>query len=723
MIRWGKTYAGKVKSVVYLLLTLASFSVNGHGGHAGGGPRSVSLLDVRYPNISRALTAGYPDSFGLFSFWGRQPPEKLSVDGRTCQKTNFIALDIDDKYLYDANVELELTLRFAGGEVSQLVLAYDKSGSSGAYLPIDLSSQTDDVLQTVTLDLKDARFINRGIAGTDIAISSQETMFPAQTPLADTRFTLCDITMRVVKKQDKARPEKLSDVSILFQVQPSGDTTPVKFGLYDRNNRLMLPVSGLLSAPFYEYQRYIFSLRSGVPNERYWPSVNRNFMYSPGRVSFKLAPGVYRLIASKGPEYLSIEKTIRVPGEQYQSIIVPMEKVPFDVTQSWLSGDVHIHLERDQKNNPQVIQLMQAEGLGIGNLLSMSNLDRVHFKQPAWKDGGFWHQEQVTLVPGTESPRTAFRGHVLSLNVDSARHKTSDYLLYHKYLEFYAASGGISGYAHIGSEEFNGSWGLALDVPTGLVDFAEIMQNSQLRTGLWYEHLNIGHRLSPAAGSDFPYFDQPGAVRTLVAVEKQEQESAQAEAWMQGLKNGSVFVTNGPLVEAKLNGELPGSDIRSGRGGILSLSVAIDPGLDTLSYADIMYCGKAIKRIDLDGKSRFKSEIQLPELTSGWLAVYIKGHRFSQAHTGAFYLSDEKGESICRREFDTNINQMLEHLSALDAAEPDLSRELEYWSAHQLQDIFLQSRAELKKHIQKARNYYLKRRNQHADPTIPVEEF
>ena len=65
---------------------------------------------------------------------------------------------------------------------------------------------------------------------------------------------------------------------------------------------------------------------------------------------------------------------------------------------------------------------------------------------------------------------------------------------------------------------FNGRRGLALDVPFGLVDFIEVLQGGRLVTDTWYPFLNLGFKVNPAAGSDYPYFGPslPGVERYYV---------------------------------------------------------------------------------------------------------------------------------------------------------------------------------------------------------------
>ena len=114
----------------------------------------------------------------------------------------------------------------------------------------------------------------------------------------------------------------------------------------------------------------------------------------------------------------------------------------------------------------------------------------------------------------------------------------------------------MSGYAHQ-AELFNGRRGIALDVPFGIVDFVEILQQGRLPTDLWYGFLNLGYKLLPAAGSDFPYMDLPGVVRSYAKIDG----PFSVDAWFDAFRAGRIFVTNGPLLEVTANGRPLGDEL------------------------------------------------------------------------------------------------------------------------------------------------------------------
>ena len=64
--------------------------------------------------------------------------------------------------------------------------------------------------------------------------------------------------------------------------------------------------------------------------------------------------------------------------------------------------------------------------------------------------------------------------------------------------------GGMAGYAHWGS--FAGAErGMSIDVPLGKADFVEVLHFYKMNTDVLYQFWNLGFKVIPTAGSDFPW--------------------------------------------------------------------------------------------------------------------------------------------------------------------------------------------------------------------------
>ena len=129
----------------------------------------------------------------------------------------------------------------------------------------------------------------------------------------------------------------------------------------------------------------------------------------------------------------------------------------------------------------------------------------------------------------------------------------------------------MTGYAHHG-ELFNGRRGLAIDVPFGLVDFIEVLQGGRIATETWYNFLNLGFRILPVGGADWPYFGPtlPGVERTYVNVER----PFSVDAWLEGFRRGRAYVTNGPFLELSVNGQPMGAELNVPRGATIEIEAS-----------------------------------------------------------------------------------------------------------------------------------------------------
>src|SRR5207302_3359169 len=93
---------------------------------------------------------------------------------------------------------------------------------------------------------------------------------------------------------------------------------------------------------------------------------------------------------------------------------------------------------------------------------------------------------------------------------------------------------------------------LPVDVALGKVDYIEVLgfSDHKATTEVWYRLLNCGFHLPAAAGTDAManYASLRGPVglnRVYAAVQKGKGEIA---FWLDSLKHGNTFATNGPLL-------------------------------------------------------------------------------------------------------------------------------------------------------------------------------
>ncbi|MED5420419.1 MAG: CehA/McbA family metallohydrolase, partial [Pseudomonadota bacterium] len=311
-----------------------------------------------------------------------------------------------------------------------------------------------------------------------------------------------------------------------------------------------------------------------------WPSDNRYFFYVDGEYDADIPAGEYTLVISKGPEYRQVVQSLSIKSGAVARIETHLQRWVDMPERGWFSGDDHVHMARTPNDNASISAVMQAEDVHVTNVLQMGNPFDTHFHQYAFGKNGRYRMGDHALVPGVEDPRTAVRGHTISMNIEAVFRPADSYLRYDQIFAEYRSQGGLSGFAHVAGRLFNVERGLAIDVPLGAVDFVEVLQDGALETELWYDFLNLGFKLIPTAGSDFPYLGAPGSDRNYVYV----GDDFTVDAYFEALREQQTFVSTGPILDFTVNDQLMGADISAAPGDLLDIkaSASLNPDIGLL---------------------------------------------------------------------------------------------------------------------------------------------
>jgi hypothetical protein len=214
------------------------------------------------------------------------------------------------------------------------------------------------------------------------------------------------------------------------------------------------------------------------------------------------------------------------------------------------------------------------------------------------------------------------------------------YFLYHELFERLRAGGSVSGYAHVGSDWFGEIAGLALDVPFGIVDVVEVLQAYRLRIQPWYDFLNLGFRLTPIAGSDYPYVDPAGAVRFFAGIDG----PLTPDAWFDAIRNGRTFVSNGPMLSFHVGAATMGgtAEIEPGESLLLHGEADVNPDLDELERLELVMHGKVVAVVK--GPGRVEVEHRLTPEAGCWVAARAVGSNNTVAHSAPVYVTVGAGK-------------------------------------------------------------------------------
>jgi hypothetical protein len=146
-------------------------------------------------------------------------------------------------------------------------------------------------------------------------------------------------------------------------------------------------------------------------------------------------------------------------------------------------------------------------------------------------------------------------------------------------------------------------------------------------------------RLPPSAGSASGVLPNPvGYDRLYVQLDGE----LSYEKWWDGLKEGRVFVSNGPLLRCRANGQWPGHVFKTPAGQAIELKVeaALD-SRDPIRAIEIIQNGQTMRTISPSEWQRTGSVGTVHFRESGWFLVRATAavpETFRFASTGPFYV-------------------------------------------------------------------------------------
>ncbi len=485
----------------------------------GPDARLVQELDWHRPQIARAVAVNRSE-LGLGGSAWKIPAEVKELDGHRCVVGALIALDVDDAFAFDIDETVDLTVTYMAGRTTPFTVGWERNGGDGYALGSEVVPESGTGLRKITFRLARARLAGQGALGTDIAIGAAP----------DGTVALCDVELSRPSPQARSVPDAPFSLTVVDTA--TREQVPARVGLYaSEGGRMPLPSNDAISV-----HRFADDVRmQWLTPKGAWPLDHRSIFYIAGRYAATAPAGSYDLVVVRGPEYRTHRSRVKLVANGSNNLVVRLERYEDMPAAGWYSGESHVHLMRERTEDMDVWNQLAAEDLYVSNLVEMGNIATTYFPQPKWGREGIFSHRGRFLVSGQEDPRTVMRGHTLHWNTGVHAHMDDAFFQYHTVFEKTRATGAVTGYAHRG-ESFNAERGLATDVPFGLVEFIEVLQRGMINTDIWYSFLNLGYRVSPAGGADYPYIGPtlPGIERTYVKV----LGPLTPESWFEGFRAG-----------------------------------------------------------------------------------------------------------------------------------------------------------------------------------------
>jgi hypothetical protein len=185
---------------------------------------------------------------------------------------------------------------------------------------------------------------------------------------------------------------------------------------------------------------------------------------------------------------------------------------------------------------------------------------------------------------------------------------------------------------------------------------------------LYYRLLNCGFRIPVSAGTASGIMPSPvGYGRVYVRVPGQFSY----EKWVEGLKAGRSFATNGPILFMRVGEHQPGDLIKiGGPGGEVSVEVQVE-SLHPLAYLEIVASGKVIARADAPvGTNVLRLNTSLALAESAWVvarAFERNAETAKFAHTSPVYI-EVAGKPVLSSKAAAYYKSNIERVIAFTAA-------------------------------------------------------
>ncbi|MAF26437.1 MAG: hypothetical protein CME07_01045, partial [Gemmatimonadetes bacterium] len=308
------------------------------------------------------------------------------------------------------------------------------------------------------------------------------------------------------------------------------------------------------------------------PEDRAEGSGNTAYI-PPGGGDIRLPSGIYDVMVSRGPEYSVYEERVAVSPGGSTTVLATL-KHEVDVP-GWVSGDFHLHCA-PSSDTPlpvpgRVLSLAAEgvewaiatdhnvvtdytpviEGLGLTQWMTSSIGDEITTRSPSFGHFNAWPLDAGRVSPPYEGvtpeelfagARTPLRDEIVQVNHPSIPDWGN------QYFDIYGVN------SHTGEPE-NPGWSWDFDA-------IEVMNGGFIEQGMsnfriWMRWLNSGRRITATGNSDSHHiaYSNPGYPRNFVASSSFGPGDSSEEELVAAVLAGRVFVSYGPVLDFRIDGE------------------------------------------------------------------------------------------------------------------------------------------------------------------------
>jgi hypothetical protein len=404
---------------------------------------------------------------------------------------------------------------------------------------------------------------------------------------------------------------------------------------------------------------------SAPPGSLYRTLNDYGHFYCEQSAEWALPAGKYRVRAFHGLEYRPVSGEIEITADQMIDLTLQLERWAELPTRGWYSGENHIHANYGygQWYNSPATMLTQCagEGIGVNNFVVANSdtdgiFDREHFRgrlDPV--------STEQTLLYWNQEFRSTIWGHMTLVNLKQLvepimtgfKETTNpwDIPTNSDIADRTHWQGGHVNYTHVAQNPedpyqnpYTGK-GIPVDVALGKIDTLDLNASYAGTVVLWHKLLNCGFRLPASAGTDV-FLNRvvsrlPGGDRVYVKIDGPLDYAK----WIDGLRAGRSFVTNGPMLEFSVGPSQFGDTIKLDKPRELEIT-AMARSHFPMAKVEVIYNGEVIATVPLnDSKQAAALQNSIKLDRSGWLALRASGPGHADhpvgsldAHTSPIYV-------------------------------------------------------------------------------------
>jgi TolB protein len=367
--------------------------------------------------------------------------------------------------------------------------------------------------------------------------------------------------------------------------------------------------------------------------------------------SIDVPEGALTIDVAKGFENRALHKVIDTKMASARELTLRLQKLDWRSGPGgqWISSDLHVHMNYGGTyRSERSILLQQAEGEDVrfvnnlvvnkeqrfpdirsalfDEVIKYSSLDAEvvlgqEFHTSYWGHRGILRLKDHLLLPGYAAYPNTAAASLYPMNADVYDMAHQQGALVGAVHPFDAVPDPFANPPERITDE------LPVDVALGKLDYMEIVGFSDHRStaAVWYRLLNLGFHLPAGAGTDAttdyaaPIRGQVGMDRVYASI---PDGPVSLDAWMDSLKKGRTFATNGPLLKFALAEKQIGDEVSLPQKQDSVPFTAELRSIVPVDHFELVCNGKVVQTLKLDA-ARTSGDVNgaVPISESGWCVL------------------------------------------------------------------------------------------------------